>query len=1289
MPALTEINALVTSGPYAEHREFWVSAYARIQDDFRFTQNVQSYALPNGPEPVYLFEIGGAAADFLHSASQQGETGRFVILLAALFRVLERYSGAKDCFVDSPRLLTEPQPEFEGAIPLIAESSAGLTVREYLNQVRTMVQETYAYQDFPVSDFAATLLQHRPATNILLQWEGLHLPASGSYDLTISANRGSTLALTLEGNPNLFTLHFLQYFARHLTHVIAGFAELDSPLDGISLLDEAERLRLTTRAAAIPVNGTFLDHFAERVKAAPDSIAIATEDGQVTYAELDDQSSRLAHFLNTDYSINHGDTVGILSDRSERWVIGLLGVLKAGGVYLPLDPELPPDRLRFMIEDANVRTLLLHSEHLPLLTDMWMIPMVALDFQLAALGPAPEQTASSVVPEDAAYIIYTSGSTGIPKGVVLSHRGLLNMAQHHVTAFGFDETDRLIQFYSASFDGSMMEVCVSLLAGARLVLARPDIVKDPQQFSAYMAKHQVTTVNALPMYLNALDWSILDSVKRIISAGDSARVDDAVHLSQTRTVHNSYGPTEATVCVTDYVVDPNAHYGSRLPVGKPIQNVHIYLLDEDRQLVPEGCLGEICIAGVALAQGYLNREELTAAGFIANPFEPGERIYRTGDMGVWLPDGNLEIAGRRDSQVKVRGYRIELGELEAALREQKGVTDAVVLLKDDATRGKHLIAWVTPETVDPTSLREALKNKLPSYMVPASIHTLVKLPTTSSGKIDRRTLASMATDTDSASSFNDQATPTNVIEQMLLSIWEQLLGRDRIGINENFFDLGGDSILILQVISRAHQSGIKLTAKQHFEHPTISALAKVAVDISGTRAPQESATGPVPLTPAQHWFYAKQVKDLHHFNQSILLEVPQDLDQQTLERALNELVQHHDALRLVFVEDDGVWQQAYSDQTPLVAVSTSTASTEDERLATATELQLNFNLLQPPLLRAHLFQPSASGPAHLLLIAHHLIVDGVSWRVLLEDLHTACRQLQEGASVRLPLKTSSIGEWTRMLSDLSTTEFEGLEYWTSRQGETTTYFDGVSPGTIASARTHVMELDPQQTDILLHHAPRALSADIHEVLLTALLMTFQHWTRTNSLLVDMEGHGRETFSSAIDLSRTVGWFTALYPVLLQMPEAATPEVVLSTIQAQLRAVPHHGAGYGIARYLRQEPALQMDAVAPVLFNYMGQIDRLLPSDSGWKPVLRSNGPERSSQTERLHIFELEGIVLDGCFRLSWTYNQDVYSAHEIAELAQSYTDHLFQVMSRSAASDLLLSRIHSDSAIAFATRATS
>lgn len=1288
MPALTEINTLVTSGPYAEHREFWVRAYARIQDDFRFTQNVQSYTLPNGPEPVYRFEINGAAADFLHSVSQQGETGRFVILLAALFRVLERYSGAKKCFVDSPRLLAQSQSEFGGAIPLMAESSAGLTVREYLNQVRTMVQETYAYQDFPVNDFAATLLPHRPATNILLQWEGLHEPASGSYDLTISVSRGSTLALALEGNPNLFHLHFLQNFSRHLTNVIAGFAELDSPLDGISLLDEAERLRLTTRAAAVPVKGTFLDHFAERVKMAPDGIAIATEDGQLTYAELDDQSSRLAHFLNTDYSINRGDTVGILSDRSERWVIGLLGVLKAGGVYLPLDPELPPDRLRFMIEDANVRALLLHSEHLPLLTDMWMIPMVALDFQLAALEPAPEQRTGVVLPEDAAYIIYTSGSTGIPKGVVLSHRGLLNMAQYHVTAFGFDEMDRLIQFYSASFDGSMMEVCVSLLAGARLVLVGPDIVKDTQQFSAYMAKHQVTTVNALPMYLNALDWSILDSVKRVISAGDSARVDDAVRLAQTRTVHNSYGPTEATVCVTDYVVDPNTRYGSRLPVGKPIQNVHIYLLDEDCQLVPEGCLGEICIAGVALSQGYLNRDELTAAGFIANPFEPGERIYRTGDMGVWLPDGNLEIAGRRDSQVKVRGYRIELGELEAALREQKGVIDAVVLLKDDAIRGKHLIGWVTPETVDPIVLREALKNKLPGYMVPASIHVLAKLPTTSSGKIDRRMLASMATDTATASGSDDQATPTNVIEQTLLSIWEHLLGRDRIGINENFFDLGGDSILILQVISRAHQSGIKLTAKQHFEHPTISALARVAVDISNIRTPQESATGPVPLTPAQHWFYAKQVKDVHHFNQSILLEV-QDLDPQVLERALNELVQHHDALRLVLVEDAGVWQQAYFDQPPLITVSTSTPSTEDERLATATELQQSFNLKQPPLLRAHLFQPSASGPAHLLLIAHHLIVDGVSWRILLEDLHTACRQLQGGDSVRLPLKTSSIGEWTRMLSDLSATEFEGLAYWTSRQNETAAYFDGVPPGTVASARTHVMELDAQQTDVLLHHAPRALSADIHEILLTALLMTFRNWTGTNNLLVDMEGHGRETYSSTLDLSRTVGWFTALYPVLLQMPEAATPEVILGAIQAQLRAIPHHGASYGIARYLRQEPTLQRDAAAPVLFNYMGQIDRLLPSDSGWKPVLRSNGPERSLQAKRLHLFELEGIVLDGCFRLSWTYNHDVYSAHEIADLAQSYTDHLLRITSLSAASAPLSSRIHSDNASAVAIRATS
>ncbi len=1247
MPELTDVNALATSGPYMEHAEFWRKALSGIEGDFRFSQNWQSYALPFGPSPDYAFEMDGAAGEFLRGASQGKDLNALVILLAGLFRVIETYSGVSDFFVDSPRLATEGPSEFAGFIPLIGVPTEGATVREYLNRVRETVQGSYSYQDFPVTDFG------RKSTNAAIRFDGLHEPAEGRHDLSIAIRGGDGFTVTLHANPAVFTLHFLQHFARHWRNVISGFRDLDRALASVSLLDDAEKVRLLPSAESVRVDRTVLEFFAERAQAAPDSIAIVTGEGRVTYGELDDLSSRLAFFLTNEYAIGRGDTVGILSDRSERWVIGLLGILKAGGVYLPLDPEYPQERLRFMIEDANVRALLVHSEYLPLLTDFWAIPMVALDFQLAALDPAPAPTAFVAQPDDPAYIIYTSGSTGVPKGVVLRHRGLTNMALHHVEAFGFDASDRLVQFYSPSFDGSMMEVFVALLAGARLVLVRADLVKDVPAFSAYIARQGATTINALPVYLSTLDWDALGSIRRIVSAGDNARVEDARRLAKTRSVHNSYGPTEATVCVTDYVVDPNVAYGARLPVGKPIRNVRIYLLDENRELVPEGCRGEICIAGIALAHGYLNRDELTAAAFIANPFEPGERLYRTGDLGVWLPDGNLEIAGRRDSQVKIRGYRIELGEIEAILRQQDAVGEAAVLVREDPARGKYLVAWVTaPAKIDASDLRESLRTRLPDFMLPAAIFTIGHMPLTPNGKIDRKALAALTPESDKGS--GSYTAPASDMEERITGIWRELLGRERIGVHDNFFELGGDSILIIQVVSRAHQAGIKLTAKQHFEHPTIAALAKVAVDTAGAGVAQEPVTGPAALTPAQHRFFAQGVEDPHHYNQSAMVEVPGSLAPRVIEQALAAIVEHHDALRLAFFRVGAEWEQLHAAQTPAVPFGVSLVGItpgDAAMLSVATELQGSFDLSQPPLLRAHLFQSGPCQPARLLLIAHHLVIDGVSWRIVLEDLHTACRQIEAGEPVRLPAKTTALRDWSRRLTELGATHF--------KTAEVPRLFEGIDRGAGGDSGSIAIEFKEDETSALLQKAPRALNADINEILLTALLLAFRDWTGDGALLVDLEGHGREDIFDDIDISRTVGWFTAMYPVLLEAGGEATPAEVLRNVKEQLREAPMRGLGYGMAR------SLPVSEPAPVLFNYMGQIDRVLPEGADWKPVLGFHGPEHSPRARRAHLFEVEGIVFEGRFRLTWTYNRAAYPPAAIEDLAQSYRGNLLALMETS------------------------
>ena len=1270
------LNALSTSGQYQEHVAFWTDALGRLDEDFRLQQAWQAYALPLGPEPTLTFALDGDAAPVLEKLAAGNALGAFVVLLAALFRVLGRYDGAAGLFVASPPLIAGPASGAAEPLPLLDAGAPGPTVRAYLNQLRDAVQRSYSYHDFPVAALAHKLHGERRATNVGVRFDGLHEAwASADYDLSIEIRHRERYEIVLTGRPTVFTLHYLQHLARHLRNVVAGFGALDAPLDTISLLDDEERARLRSQAASVAVDGTFLEQFAQRVAAAPDSVAVVTADASLTYAELDDQASRLASFLLAEYAIERGDVVGVVADRSERWIVGLLGALKAGAVYLPLDPEFPRERLRFMIEDAKVKALLTHSEHLPLLADFWAIPMFALDFQLDTLAPASASAQVEVLPDDAAYIIYTSGSTGVPKGVVLEHAGLLNMARYHVDAFGFDAADRFVQFYSPGFDGSIMEIFVTLLAGARLVLAKPAVIRDVPRFVDYIAQQGVTTVNATPAYLAALDWPALGAVTRVISAGDNARVADLRELARTRTCHNSYGPTEATVCITDYVVDPAVTYGARLPVGRPIHNAHLYLLDEQGTLAPEGCTGEICVSGIALARGYVGRDDLTAAAFVDHPFDAGARLYRTGDLGVWLPDGNLEVTGRRDTQVKIRGYRIETGEIEATLRQHAGVADAIVFVREDTPQHRQLVACVATAAASVASLREHLKERLPEFMVPASIVTLERLPLTPNGKPDRKALAAL--ELAPVPSETAYVAPANDVEARLGRIWSDVLGREPIGVHDNFFELGGDSILIIQVMSLAQQVGLKFTADQFFAHPTIAELARVATDAPSLRIAQEPVVGPAPLTPIQHWFFAQDVADPHHYNQSTMIEVPASLRPDTIERALAAVTTHHDALRLSFERVAGAWQQAHAAPPLAIALGVTSladaapAARQAAMLATATGMQESFTLSAPPLLRAHLFQFGPDAPQRLLVVAHHLVIDGVSWRILFEDLYTACRQLEAGHVVQLPARTTAWRDWSTRLSELGATALDGLglDYWLHGNAGEPACFDDMPVGTRAQAGSTVVEFDAQQTLALLQDVPRAFNTQINEVLLTALLLAFGDWTGNASLVVDLEGHGREDLFDGVDTSRTIGWFTTHYPVFLSAGDATVAVDALRHVKEQLRAVPMRGLGYGIARYLGRDAgitaALERQPPAPVRFNYLGQVDRVLADDTGWKPVLDFQSPEHSPRARRGHLFEIDGMVFDGRLRLTWHYNREACAPGVIEQLTQCYRSRLLSIVAAS------------------------
>lgn len=1280
---MNELNPLLTSDDYREHTEFWTERLELIEEDFRLRQNWQSYALPSdGAQLVVDLAVAKRASDLINELGRGKDTGVFVVVLAAVFHVLHVYSGAETLCADSPYLSSGD--EQDGSVPLIFDYDGSLSVRAHLDRVRDLVAQSYTYQEFPLREFAAgTLDRNPPTSNVLVQSPGMHalIPVTvtgADYDLAINIDRDNgRLSVRLEGRKSVFSQQFLENFSRHLSRALAGLADLDAAIGTISLIDEAERHKLLEQWAwtrdedrKLAANATVLDLFAEQVALAPEHSAIVTSEVEITYGDLDDKSTRLAQFLVSEFGVKGGDVIGVLSPRSELWVIALLGILKAGAVYLPLDPEYPEERLQFMMTDAEPRVLLIHSEYLSLVTELADTPMFALDLQLDELAPAPV-SGRRASPDDVAYIIYTSGSTGQPKGVVLEHAGLANLVVHHVESFGFDATDRLTQFYAPSFDGSILEVFVALAAGGTLVMAPGEMIKDARQFSSYIAGQGVTTVNALPVYLAALDWENLPQVRRVISAGDQAKVETAQRLAQRLTYNNSYGPTEATVCAANYQVDPSITYGARIPVGRPLSNLAIYLLDDKLNLVPEGVVGEICISGIGLARGYLNRADLTAQAFVANPFAAGERLYRTGDLGVWLPDGNLELTGRKDTQVKVRGFRIELAEIEAQLLQPGEVNEAVVLVSEKQPGDKQLIAFVSGVAgLTGDTLRERLSATLPAYMVPANFVFLDRLPVNRNGKLDRRALAAMSLEPRARSA--GYAPPENAVQETLVRIWSEVLGRDAVGIHDDFFELGGDSILVIQAVSSAHEAGLQHSTQQVFEHHTIAALANVVVDVQSAqqvRAEQGTLSGPLPLTPIQRWFFERNLQSRNHYNQSVMLEVPALVAPAVLEKALHLLIQHHDALRLRFVETGGVWEQFYAatEESSVFAVtdlSELPAASQDAAIKSeAARLQASLDLSHGPILRAQLFQGGAARPARFLVIIHHLAVDGVSWRILLEDFDAACRALQAGARAQFPPKTTSFRDWAMRLKELSESNSGNQDYWlnaTRRQSSRVLldYEAGPEANTVASQASATVALSEEATRNLLQEAPQAFNTHINDLLLTALLLTFQEWTGNAPLLVDLEGHGREDLIDGVDVSRTVGWFTSVYPLLLAAEPGAALTDTLKSVKEQIRAVPSRGIEYGIARYLSASQEyvekLKSQPAAELVFNYLGQVDRLAGAEGDTKPLLDWESPEHAPDDPRSHVLEIEGVVLGSCLRLAWKYSRNLHARATIEQLANRY-----------------------------------
>jgi non-ribosomal peptide synthase protein (TIGR01720 family) len=795
-----------------------------------------------------------------------------------------------------------------------------------------------------------------------------------------------------------------------------------------------------------------------------------------------------------------------------------------------------------------------------------------------------------------------------------------------------------------------------------------------------------------------------------------------------------------------------------LPIGSAMSGRRVYLLDQWQQGVPIGVRGELHVGGKAVARGYLHRAELTAERFIPDPYssQPGARLYRTGDLARYLPDGQLEYLGRADQQVKIRGYRIELGEIETALLSHQSVREAIVIAHEDEASGKRLIAYLTVETDRPTpstaELRQHLQQTLPDYMLPSAFILLDHLPLTPNGKVDRRALPAFG-ESERLESGTGYEPPQTLAEQLLAAIWMDLLGLSQVSRTDNFFSLGGDSILTIQVVARAQQAGLLLTSKHLFQHQTLSALAAIAQHGTGdSHAEQGVVRGVVPLTPIQGWFFSQEWERAEHYNQSVLVVARRELEVEQLRGAVRRVLEHHDALRMRYRrgEGGGEWEQenagmevldeesmgrvvrqvwleqaasAGADSNRKSAESAENAESAESRgevepleadaaaqlLHHAQLLQADFDLSVPPLMRVALFEAGQPYRQRLLIIIHHLVTDGVSWRILLEDLQAAYEQLERGQAegeVRLPAKTVSYKEWAerqaRWVREVGVGEAEA-GYWREQAR--------VEVGRLAeereggenreesrenreeSARQVVVEMSEEETQRLLREVGRWYEAEMWEVMLSAVVGAVREWSGESAMRVEVEGHGREMMDEVGEsndgggVERTVGWFTRAYPLVVRLEggsrrrseerdsdereaqeRAEEARAMVRQVRKQVRGVPGGGRGYGVLRYMKggiEEAGAeeeQWEAEAQIGFNYLGQFDQVFAGTKMFALASEESGFERSGGERRPHLLDINGSVVDGRLRVNWIYSENIYLRSTIERLAESFAEKLRELI---------------------------
>jgi amino acid adenylation domain-containing protein/thioester reductase-like protein/non-ribosomal peptide synthase protein (TIGR01720 family) len=1227
----------------------------------------------------------------------------FMVVQAALAVLLSKISASSDVAVGfgiagrGDPALDELVGFFVNTLVLRVDLAGDPTIAELLDQVRQRSLAAYEHQDVPFEVLVERLnptrsLTHHPLMQVALAWQN-NEPAklalgdlqvtpmpvdtrTARMDLTFSLAEHFTdtgepagIGGALEFRTDVFDTDSIAALIERLERVLVAMtADPTQRLWSLDVLDEAEHARLDqlgNRAVlsqpATPVSIPVL--FAAQVARAPAAVAVTFDGHSLTYRELDEAANRLAHLL-AEMGAGPGHSVALLVERSAQAVVAILAVLKTGAAYLPIDPVVPTARIEFMVADAApvaaITTAGLRSR-------LDGCDLAVVDVDDPRIDGQPSTALPGPGPDDIGYLIYTSGTTGVPKGVAVTH--------HNVTQLlgsldaGLPAAGVWAQWHSLAFDASVEEIWGALLHGGRLVVVPESVAGSPEDFHALLVAEQVSFLSQTPSAVGALSPQGLESVALLV-AGEACPVELVDRWAPGRVMINAYGPTETTVCASRTA--PLTAGSGAPPIGAPIAGAALFVLDGWLRPVPVGVVGELYVAGRGVGVGYVGRAGLTGSRFVACPFggagAPGTRMYRTGDLVCWGADGQLRYRGRADEQVKIRGYRIEPGEIQVALTGLDGVEQAVVIAREDRPGDKRLVGYVTG-AAGPAEIRAQLGERLPPYMVPAAVVVIEALPLTPNGKLDIRALPAPEY------AAGEYRAPGSGVEEILAGIYAQVLGLDRVGVDESFFDLGGDSILSMQVVARARAAGLVCRPRDVFVEQTVAGLARVAGVADGGAGVVDEGIGPVVATPIMRWL-ASVDGPVEQFNQAVIAQAPAGVAEADVVVVLQALVDRHAMLRLR-VDDDGAG--GWSLTVPEVGSVDARGCLQVVDVLSDEAVLAARSLLNPAagvMLRA-LWVASAG---QLVVIIHHLVVDGVSWRILLEDLNIAWAQHRGGRPVVLPSGGTSFARWASLLVEHAhaAAVVEQAEAW-KQVAAAPAVLPAPQPerDTYARAGHLSVSLDSELTRMLLGEVPAAFHAGIQDILLIGFGLAWAQFLGNGGapIGIDVEGHGRaEELAADVDLSRTVGWFTTKYPVALAVGGLGWAQViagdaalgaVIKDAKEQLRALPDP-LSYGLLRYLNPEVDLA-ESDPPIGFNYLG---RLGAGAAGMSDDLWRVGPDGVSVTGASaavpmplgHAVELNAGTVDTevgpQLHATWTWAPSALDHAQVSRLSRLWFDAL-------------------------------